>query len=492
MPGELKTSPNTDHRSSRAIRGILIAGMLIGLSSINPGKEETRQAVEIAGAEFGSDDTVVALTAASLTDAELAPLGRLTNLETVLLCGEQITGLGLHNLKGLTHLRMLNVYCDHFAESGLESLAGMPDLHSLTLHSDQLTDVGLETLSQLKSLTGLHLDSNQITDAGMQYLPQLKDLTFLTLHSNQITDAGLRNLPQLENLALITLQSDQITDHGLQHLSERKGLVSLSIDSSRITDDGLQYFAGLNQLQSISLTSPHLTAPGLATLWDSESLKYLTISSSAVSPSELDALRIALPSVEIQLSDDVPDFVPAKFWQRLLVKKALGSRKLDLIEANAVRFYSGDTIGVVTATGTSMQIRLIGIDAPEWDQPFAVEARQHLKELLEGKPCWILTHGSKRSWRNDEVLADVYTVHPANGERGVLPNYIPLADYVNASMVGKGYAWSLLGRFTPGKDFSSLQAEARKHSRGLWAASGEPISPSKWQMMPEDEREEHR
>jgi endonuclease YncB( thermonuclease family) len=125
-----------------------------------------------------------------------------------------------------------------------------------------------------------------------------------------------------------------------------------------------------------------------------------------------------------------------------------------------VRVIDGDTV-IVKIQGAALHIRLIGIDAPELDQPFGIDARNALVELIGEQQC-VLVY--------DE--GDMY---------GRLVAHLWIGDtYVNAQMVQRGMAWFDTVS-APDNLLDLYQEEARDAKRGLWALPlEERVPPWEW------------
>ncbi len=119
------------------------------------------------------------------------------------------------------------------------------------------------------------------------------------------------------------------------------------------------------------------------------------------------------------------------------------------------RVIDGDTIEV-NIGGRLYDVRYIGVDTPESNQPFGYEAAIKNQELVSGK---------RISLEKDVSETDKY---------GRLLRYV-YADgvFVNAEMVRLGYAYA--ATFPPDvkyqEYFLKLQREAQESDRGFWANS---------------------
>ena len=130
----------------------------------------------------------------------------------------------------------------------------------------------------------------------------------------------------------------------------------------------------------------------------------------------------------------------------------------EIIRAQAVSIGDGDSIGVVI-NQELVRVRLAGIDAPEGDQPFAIDSRQSLHDLC----FWV--EAELRSISKDYYGRMLARVN-CNG-----------VD-VNAEQVRRGMAWAA-DQSVKDRELLRLQEEARAAKRGLWSYDS-PIPPWKW------------
>jgi len=179
-------------------------------SSLNPPKWMRK----LFGDDFLNDVQAVALTGSKVTDAELADLREL----------EQLQGL---------------------------------DLESCT----SITDAGLEHVRRLTRLQVLFLDGTQVTDAGLTYLQDLKQLEELSL--GQVSDVGIVQLKEVRQLRVLHLNGTQISDGGLIPLRDLPNLETLDLGQTRITDAGLEHLRGLTRLKDLWLYGAPVTESGV-------------------------------------------------------------------------------------------------------------------------------------------------------------------------------------------------------------------------------------
>ncbi|MBI2614058.1 MAG: thermonuclease family protein [Candidatus Levybacteria bacterium] len=152
-----------------------------------------------------------------------------------------------------------------------------------------------------------------------------------------------------------------------------------------------------------------------------------------------------------------PDLISNKF--------NFSSPNTEIIEtketAKVRRVIDGDTIEVLL-NNKKDAVRLIGIDAPETDDPrktvecFGREASDKAKEVLNGKTITL---------ESDPTQGDRDKYHR-------LLRYVFLNDLnFNKFMISEGYAHEYTYKSNPYKymeEFINAEKEARKNKKGLW------------------------
>jgi len=119
----------------------------------------------------------------------------------------------------------------------------------------------------------------------------------------------------------------------------------------------------------------------------------------------------------------------------------------------------GDTLAV-TLNGTVEKVRLNGIDCPESDQPFGMQATQLTKQLVREKSVTVTDFGRDKYHRTIGQI--------------VLPD----GRILNHELVKEGFCW-WYRKYAPGDaTLERLEIEAREAKRGLWA---DPTSIPPWE-----------
>ena len=132
------------------------------------------------------------------------------------------------------------------------------------------------------------------------------------------------------------------------------------------------------------------------------------------------------------------------------------------LAATVTRVADGDSLVVSLADGGPAEVRLHGIDAPELDQAFGRQAREHLRRLALGERVELQLHG-----------VDPYGRHLAvaigdEGDLGLL-------------QIRAGQAWHNV-RYAAEQPasrrglYADAEREARRARAGLWAAAA-PLAP---------------
>lgn len=124
----------------------------------------------------------------------------------------------------------------------------------------------------------------------------------------------------------------------------------------------------------------------------------------------------------------------------------------------------GDSAVLCCDAGKKFTVRLLDIDAPEKNQPYAEQSKALLEELLKGEA--LILRGAKR---------DRYGRRLAVIEVG--------GKSVNDMMVMSGAAW--VWKYSKSRRMRALQQEAKESVKGLWGL------PEAQRQNPWDWRQSH-
>lgn len=161
-------------------------------------------------------------------------------------------------------------------------------------------------------------------------------------------------------------------------------------------------------------------------------------------------------------------------------------QNVDFVEVLVTKVYDGDGCRAIFPDGSTRKLRFANIDAPEiknayvnidTTQPFAVAARDTLRNLIAGKSIWIDTmpFGS-RQVSYDRLLVDAYFLNSGDTTLYFLQSYL----------VCVGAAWYVPTTKKLARTNSNLETEiedcfelAKTKKIGLWKKR-RAVTPAYW------------
>ncbi|MEQ1836246.1 MAG: thermonuclease family protein [Candidatus Nitrotoga sp.] len=145
----------------------------------------------------------------------------------------------------------------------------------------------------------------------------------------------------------------------------------------------------------------------------------------------------------------------------LFLLGTLNAAHAEEFSAKVIAVMDGDTV-LILRGNKQIKVRLAGIDAPEKAQAFGENSTQSLAELV----------------LNQYVNVESQAVD----DYGRLVASIKVGELnVNHEQVQRGMAWEY-SRFNRGGALLTLQGDAMKAKRGLWAQP-DPMSPREWRKV---------
>jgi mono/diheme cytochrome c family protein len=127
------------------------------------------------------------------------------------------------------------------------------------------------------------------------------------LKGSAVTDAAIAPLATLKNVLQLNLGKTSVTDAGLVHIKAMKDLTDLHLEETKITDRGLAQLKELKKLEYLNLYGTAVTDAGLANLTGLTNLKRLYVWQTKVTPAGVEALKKALPKVEVVMGWDAAE-----------------------------------------------------------------------------------------------------------------------------------------------------------------------------------------
>jgi endonuclease YncB( thermonuclease family) len=153
-----------------------------------------------------------------------------------------------------------------------------------------------------------------------------------------------------------------------------------------------------------------------------------------------------------------------RYMEAVVLAVVLATTPVWAWQGKVTRVLDGDSVLVHDGTN-SHEIRLYGIDAPEYKQPFGREAARIARKILLRKRVRVVQVDTDRYGREVSLL------------------YLG-KNLINRELVRKGAAW-LYPRYCKRKNICGgirdAQQWAREHGVGLWALDN-PLSPWKWKQ----------
>jgi hypothetical protein len=177
-----------------------------------------------------------------LTDAELARLPPLADLQDLILGGTPITDAGLRALPPLPALKSLHLAMTGVTDAGLTGLARFPSLTQLNLDATAVSGAGLSRVREASRLEHLMLAHTRIGDEGLRTLPAGARLKFLGLNHTKVTDASMPRIATYETLTHLQLAETELTDAGLLALRALRRLTHLDLRETRVSDNAVAAF----------------------------------------------------------------------------------------------------------------------------------------------------------------------------------------------------------------------------------------------------------
>jgi DNA-binding winged helix-turn-helix (wHTH) protein len=208
-------------------------------------------------AEIG-DIFILQISGTLVTDAGMANIGRLPNIENLILSHLEISNTGLAEVKNLENLQTLEIRASlTITDDGLAALVDLPALYRLSLPYTNITDAGLRHVKRIAALNNLSMRNCRISDKGLAELRELHALDELDLHETDVTDDGMTHLAALESLRSLDLTGTKVGDKGVEQLVKLQGLEHLALDDTKVTNKSALHLARV-KLKSLKLGETEL------------------------------------------------------------------------------------------------------------------------------------------------------------------------------------------------------------------------------------------
>lgn len=251
-----------------------------------------------------------------LTDAALAAISRMQELEELHIAGVGFTNRGIALLRDLDRLSALHlVFWPGLDNDTLRLLAELPALRELSWGcSDHVTLSGLSALNNVIGLESLSAADVRQDRRGLD-LSGLKNLRSLKISMRQqartvrnefvavgdvFYDGDLACLSELAELETLSLHGRGIGNKDLAYLAPLTKIKQLDIGGGTdLTDEGLKHLSNVQQLNDLHIYQSRISGRGLDSLYPFKTLQTLHISSTAPIDGEaVTRLRTELPDLQ--------------------------------------------------------------------------------------------------------------------------------------------------------------------------------------------------
>ena len=135
------------------------------------------------------------------TDDHLVHLEGMKLLTSLNLSGTDVSDKGLVHLKALAALRSLHLAeCKGVSDAGIAQLGGLAELERLYMYNTRVHGEGFKSLQGLKKLRFMDLGYTDIDNDSLPIIAKLTALDDLDVFGTRVTDEGLPRLKPLTRL----------------------------------------------------------------------------------------------------------------------------------------------------------------------------------------------------------------------------------------------------------------------------------------------------
>ncbi len=206
------------------------------------------------------------------TDASILHLTRMTGLIALAAQGLEFGDgilLGASACPSLVRLAISRPYSTsvegrtRVTDAGLAGLSSLQQLESLQLDGAKITDDGLVPIGRLTAIQSLGLSASEITDHGIGKLAGLSRLTHIALSGTKISGTGLREIVRNHpRLTWIAVDGTRVAPGDMESLRELSDLNTVTVDTSQLNDESCRVLSSLPSLVTLCVTG-YSSQPGI-------------------------------------------------------------------------------------------------------------------------------------------------------------------------------------------------------------------------------------
>lgn len=189
-----------------------------------------------------------------LTDAGMAQLANLKNLESFSFVGTAITGKAYEAFTGFTKLVKVSHRGSSIDDAGLAALCDhLPNLESISLAHAKFTDAGAVHFEKLTKLKGLEIGAQKATPKTLVYLAKLP-LEYLQLGEGFESPDCISLLSSIPTLTRITfINAKSFSGADLRKIASMPKLENLELSGVEMTDAGVEQLSVFSNLKTLRI-----------------------------------------------------------------------------------------------------------------------------------------------------------------------------------------------------------------------------------------------
>jgi hypothetical protein len=189
-----------------------------------------------------------------LSDAGMAQLAGLKDLEQFSFVGTQITGRAYAKFEGFTKLARVSHRGSSIDDEGLMQLCDhLPNLENISLAHAKFTDAAAPNLAKLTKLKGLELGTMNATPQTLKHIAKLP-LEYLQLGEGFDSPESIPFIKDISTLRRLTFTNTKpLTDADLKVVAGMKQLEQLELGKIELSDARLAFFKDFAFLKSMRL-----------------------------------------------------------------------------------------------------------------------------------------------------------------------------------------------------------------------------------------------
>ena len=212
------------------------------------------------------------------------------------------TSAGSKSIETIATLpELVQLICpDGITNADLAKLGALKKLGSLVASRSGITDEGLNALKAMPALIGISFEySKGITDKGAAVLAEIKTLTSVNLYATSVTVQGWRQLTMLPNLRAVGPGAIQPAEELHKVLAGIPTLTQV-IGTPGIDGSNLEFYKNHPALAEIWFADPKLGDDRIPIVVTLKKLTRLNIKGSKITREGFEKLKAALPKCRIE------------------------------------------------------------------------------------------------------------------------------------------------------------------------------------------------